>query len=148
MNDRSLGIITVGDKDLSNLLGLDIVAFQIAESGAMGYHGGVFFITTDKKAYYTCYLSPSAYTGFSQAMSWDNLTKVFPPLPDYKKVPLGIGLRCLAGWHYEYLGVGNHLIVREDMKERFLKAADKLLHEHPGSILYSQWMAAILSTLD
>ena len=38
--------IEVGEKDVPELLGLDIVTFQFAEGGAMGYHGGVFFVTT------------------------------------------------------------------------------------------------------
>ena len=83
MKRNELEPITVGNEDLADLMGLDIVAFQLAEGGAMGYHGGVFFVTSDKKVYSTCYLEPSAYTGFSKYMSMDNLEKVFPPLSDF-----------------------------------------------------------------
>ena len=84
-------IIEVGNDEVAGLLGLDVVAFQIAEGGAMGYHGGVFFVTSDKKVYSTCYLEPSAYTGFSKYMSMENLEKVFPPLSDFNHGLKGYG---------------------------------------------------------
>ena len=49
MKGNELEPITVGNEDLTDLMELDIVAFQLAEAGAMGYHGGVFFVTSDKK---------------------------------------------------------------------------------------------------
>ena len=139
--------IHVGNEDLTDLLGLDIVAFQLAEGGAMGYHGGVFFVTSDKKVYFTCYLEPSAYTGFSKYMSMENLEKVFPPLSDFNHGLMGFGAQKPEGWHYSYLGFGNHLLVRNDLHEDFSKAAKKLLDDHPKAILYGIWMDAILSAL-
>ena len=140
-------IIEVGNEDVAGLLGLDIVAFQIAEGGAMGYHGGVFFVTSDRKAYSTCYLEPSAYTGFSKSMSWDNLGRVFPPLATMEHGLWTSGIRMLPGWQYSYLGMGNHLLVRNDVKRDFNKAAKKLLSDHPDTILYTQWLPAIISVL-
>ena len=142
MNAWGKDIIEVSDKDVPELMGLDIVAFQIASPGAMGYHGGVFFVTSDRKIFYTCYLKPSAYTGYSCFMSWDNLTKVFPPVKD-----LDADMIKPSEWHHKHLGYGNHLLVKQSLEEEFRKHAKSLLKENPGSILYNKWLEAILSIL-
>ena len=140
-------VIVVGDKDVESLIGLDIVAYQEAEGGAMGYHGGIFFVTSDKRVFFTCLLEPSAYSGFSIKMSEDNLLRVFPPLAKVKWGMFGMGSRYPEGWHYEYLGMGNHLLVRDDLKEEFLKESDRLLRSKPDCILYNVWLDTLLSIL-
>lgn len=140
-------VIVVGDNDIDNLIGLDIVAFQMAEAGAMGYHGGVFFVTSDKEVYYTCILKPSAYTGYSIHMGEDNLLKVFPPLAEVEWGLFGHGSKYPEEWHYEYLGMGNHLLVRDDLKKRFVKASDRLRKSQPDSILYNLWLDTVVSIL-
>ena len=147
MKEEDIKPISVGNEDLADLLGLDIVAFQLAEGGAMGYHGGVFFVTSDKKVYSTCYLEPSAYTGFSKYMSMENLEKVFPPLSDFNHGLMGFGVQKPEGWHYSYLGFGNHLLLRDDLNKGFRDAAKKLMDNDPNAILYGIWMDAILSIL-
>ena len=147
MLDKENDVISVGNEDLADLLGLDIVAFQLAEGGAMGYHGGVFFVTSDKKVYFTCYLEPSAYTGFSKYISMENLEKVFPPLSDFNHGLMGFGVQKPEGWHYSYLGFGNHLLLRDDLNKGFRDAAKKLMDKDPNAILYGIWMDAILSVL-
>ena len=129
-------VIVVGDKDVESLIGLDIVAYQEAEGGAMGYPGGVFFVTSDKRIF---------FTSIWEQMSDDNLLKVFPPLAEVKWGLLGRGTRYPEGWHYEYLGMGNHLLVRDDLKEKFLKESDRLLRSKPDYILYNLWLDAVLS---
>ena len=129
-------MIVVGDKDVESLIGLDIVAYQEAEGGAMGYPGGVFFVTSDKRIF---------FTSIWEQMSDDNLLKVFPPLAEVKWGLLGRGTRYPEGWHYEYLGMGNHLLVRDDLKEKFLKESDRLLRSKPDYILYNLWLDAVLS---
>ena len=131
-------MIVVGDKDVESLIGLDIVAYQEAEGGAMGYPGGVFFVTSDKRIF---------FTSIWEQMSDDNLLKVLPPLAEVKWGLLGRGTRYPEGWHYEYLGMGNHLLVRDDLKEEFLKESDRLLRSKPDSILYNMWLEAVLSIL-
>lgn len=131
-------VIVVGDKDVESLIGLDIVAFQMAEGGAMGYPGGVFFVTSDKRVF---------FTSIWEQMSDDNLLKVFSPLAEVKWGLFGRGTRYPEGWHYEYLGMGNHLLVREDHKEPFIIASDKLLNNYPDTILYNLWLEAVLSIL-
>jgi hypothetical protein len=131
-------VIVVGDKDVESLIGIDIVAFQMAEGGAMGYPGGVFFVTPDKRIF---------FTSIWEQMSDDNLLKVFPPLAEVKWGLFGRGTRYPSGWHYEYLGMGNHLLVRDDFNEKFLKESDRLLRDNPDLILYNLWLDAVLSIL-
>ena len=131
-------MIVVGDKDVDSLIGLDIVAYQEAEGGAMGYPGGVFFVTSDKRIF---------FTSIWEQMSDDNLLKVFPPLAEAKWGLFGRGTRYPEGWHYEYLGMGNHLLVRDDLKEEFLKESDRLHRDNPDLILYNLWLDSVLSIL-
>lgn len=131
-------MIVVGDKDVESLIGLDIVAFQMAEGGAMGYPGGVFFVTSDKRVF---------FTSIWEQMSDDNLLKVFPPLAEVKWELFGRGTRYPEGWHYEYLGMGNYLLVRDDFNEKFLKESNKLHRDNPDLILYNLWLDAVLSIL-
>ena len=140
-------VTEVGEKDVPVLLGLDIVAFQFAEGGAMGYHGGVFFVTSDRKVYYTCYLMPSYYTGHAQCMSWDDLEKMFPPLKEFDHVIAHIGVVTPKGWEYTYLGMGNHLLIREDKWTDFQDASARLIEKYPDKILYNLWIEAILNGL-
>ena len=134
----------VGDADVPGLLGADIVAFQLAEPGAMGWPGGVFFVTSDRKVYRTCYLEPSDYSGMSKSMSTDNLKSVFPPLKEFRSGLMGRGVESPDGWHHTYLGMGNHLLVKKSIKGEFEKKAAELLEKNPGAILYNVWMDAVL----
>ena len=150
MKDLGYEIIEVGDKDVQSLAGCDIVAFQIAAAGAMGYPGGVFFITSDSKLYFTCYLKPSNYAGDHASMSWENLVIVFPPLKplkDYIQGLIGYGVKTLDGWEYKYLGAGNHLLIKQRLGEAFINETKRLLAEHPDTILYNLWMDATLNAL-
>lgn len=147
MNAWGYETIEVGKEDLEQLQGLEIVAFQIAEPGAMGYHGGVFFVTSDKKVYSTCYLEPSAYTGNHRGMSYQDLESVFPPLKEFDHGLFGHNPVIPEGWHYSYLGCGNHLLVKGSMWVSFEKKVAKLEKEHPETILYNLWLQTIHSIL-
>lgn len=137
---NKLTVIEVGKEDVPNLLGLDYVAFQIAAPGAMGHHGGVFFITSYKDIYRTCYLEPSPYTGCAKVMPMEDLEKIFPFLPINPD-------QWPEGWHYEYLGMGNDLLIREDLWDSFTKEAESLKQQYPDKTLYNLWVGAILDIL-
>ena len=77
----------------------------------------------------------------------DDLIGVFPPLAEVEWGLFGHGSKYPKGWHYEYLGMGNHLLVRDDLKERFEKTSDRLLKSRPDSILYNLWLKTVLSIL-
>ena len=77
----------------------------------------------------------------------ENLEKVFPPLTDFNHGLMGFGVQKPEGWHYSYLGFGNHLLVRDDLNKGSREAAKTLLDEDTNAILYGIWMDAILSVL-
>ena len=147
MEASGFNVIAVGDEDADRLTGLDIVAFQMAEPGAMGYHGGVFFVTSDKGIYFTCYLEPSAYSGHMKAMSWEKLEEVFPPLKGFDHGLMGYGARVPDGWRYGYLGMGNHLLIKDAIGDSFNLHAQELEDESPHEILYNRWMRAVVEAL-
>ncbi len=147
MTDEKQDIIKVGNKDVNNLLGLDIVAIQFAESGAQGYHGGVFFVTSDRKIYFTCYLKPSEYSGYKEQMSWENLEKVLPPLKKLHNHIANRNALVQREWGYKYLGAGNHLLVKDTILDEFEKESEVLLNDNPDLILYNLWIEAVLRVL-
>lgn len=138
----------VGMEDVPDLMGLDIAAIQIAEGGAMGIHGGVFFVTTSGDAFFTCYLSPSPYSGFHSCIGMDDLERILPALSGFHHGLMGHGTIIPEGWQHRYLGAGNHLLVRDDFSEAFNEEAEKLKQEYPDLILYNTWLPAIMRALE
>lgn len=137
----------VGKEDIPSLMGLDTVAIQIAEPGAMGIHGGVFFVTASMNAFFTCYLSPSPYSGFRKSIKMDELEKILPALSDFDHGLMGHGTKAPEGWQHKYLGVGNHLLIRDEFFEAFRKESEKLGQDYPDLILYNTWLPAIMRVL-
>ena len=140
-------ILEIGHEDVSELIGLDVVALQMAEAGAMGYHGGVFLVTKKSSIYFTCLLKSSSFTGFAKTMSRSDLEKIFPPLADFQHGLLGKDLQVPKGWRHEYLGMGNHLLVKDGYWKRFMKEADRIEKQNPQVILYNIWLQAILAAI-
>ena len=103
MRAWSHGVIEVGHDNVPTLLGIDIVAIQIAEAGAMGYHGWVFIVSADLSVYFTCYLKPSPYSGSSKSMSKEDLQNIFPPLECFQPGIMDTGSNAPLGWQYYYL---------------------------------------------
>ena len=140
-------IIEFGEKESEDLIGLDIVACQIAEAGAMGYHGGVFLVSSSGKVYFTCLMKPSDYTGNRKHTPRHILEQVFPPLMECESGLMGRGVSAPEGFMHEYLGMGNHLLVKNCISEEFRKLASVRLKEHPDAILYNLWMDIVCDVL-
>lgn len=138
----------VGKKDVRKLRGLDIVALQYAEGGAMGEPGGVYFVTSGKEVYHTNYLYSVSESDDRKKMSLKDLEKIFPPLRDFSYGLAGHGVTAPAAWHHEYLGFGNHLLLKESLRERFSARAAELLEQYPDRILYNLWLTTVLEILD
>ena len=129
-----------GKADIENYTGLDIIACQIAAAGACGYHGGVLLVTSDKRILFTCYLEPSAYSGYFKYTPEEDIPKVFPEFEILRKDH--------ERWKDTYLGLGNILYVRNDYFEAFSKAAEDLLAADHEMVLYSCWKDAILEAIE
>lgn len=140
-------VIEFGENEAEKLVGLDIVACQIAEGGAMGYHGGVFLVSSTGEVYYTCLLQPSAYTGFSKCISRKVLAKILPALDEFHPGLMGHGVTTPSGFVHKYLGMGNHLLIKDCICKVFDRLADKRMKEHPDTILYNLWLDVVLDIL-
>lgn len=147
MKAKGQKVIEFDETEAKSLFGLDIVACQIAEGGAMGIHGGVFLISSDGVVYFTCHLKPSAYTGFRKYTPFDILTRILPALEEFDPGLMGHGVKSPRGFSYRYLGFGNHLLIRDCIYKEFDELARKRLEDYPDRILYNLWLEVVLDIL-
>ena len=145
---RGHKIIEFGEKEAERLIGKDIVACQIAEGGAMGYHGGVFLVSSSGEIFFTCLLEPSDYSGNRKHTPRHVLCEYYPPLKEFECGLMGRGVTSPSGFKHEYLGMGNHLLVKDCIYQEFQELASVSLKEHPESILYNLWMDIVCDILD
>lgn len=136
-----------GEEESGILIDQDIVACQIAEGGAMGYHGGVFLISSSGKVYFTCLLEPTGWSGYRKYTPRLVLEKVFPPLKEFECGLMGHGVSSPGGFIHDYLGMGNHLLIKESIYNDFQKLAAIRTEEKPDSILYNLWMDVVCDIL-
>lgn len=110
--------------------------FQIAEGGAMGEPGGIVFVTEDGSVYHANYCYGD--------LKWETLQHAFPTIDDCHFGLFGIGSEVPEGWMYVNLGMGNHLIVRQDRYDDFAPriAGYKSLGE-----VYQNWLKQALTVL-
>lgn len=142
-----INIKPVGHDDVQDMIGIEAAAVQIAEPGAMGYYGGIFFVTTDSRVYFTYLRGHLSEDGSHREMTADDIVSVIPMVADFRSGLLGYGVQHPAGWYHDYLGMGNHLLVKEEYKRLFLKEVTILEELHPEKIRYNLWMEAILKAL-
>ena len=103
--------------------------FALAESGAMGEPGSVYFYNKNGNLYY-----------FNYARSGINMNKVrelFPALAICKLRVFGNDNNAPKGWNYMSLGMGNHLIINEIVYDEFIESLED---EYRPSKVYGMWM--------
>ena len=130
--------------DVQTIKEKSIIACQVAEAGACGYHGGVFMVTSDKEVNFTCFLEPSDYSGHKKYTPLSVLKDLFPPISIFDRGAIGPETQSPEGYKHIYLGLGNHLFVNDNVFESFSKLAKKRLEEHPDTILYNLWLDVIM----
>ncbi len=108
--------------------------FQIAEGGAMGDPGGIVFLTDDGRVYQANY----CFGG----LRWETIQHAFPVIDQCHFGMFGIGSQVPDNWVYVNLGMGNHLIVRQDRYAKFASLIAK--YKSPGEI-YRNWLKHALS---
>ena len=140
-------IIEFGEKEAVCLNGLDIIACQIAEGGAMGYHGGVFLVSSTGDVYFTCLLVPNNYSGNRKHTPRNILEQFFPSLQEFQSGLMGHGVTAPKGYKYAYLGMGNHLLVKDIICEEFNELVMARKEEQPGVILYNLWLDIVCDIL-
>ena len=114
--------------ELTKELSDKILFFQFAETGAMGRNGTVEFITDDGKVYEFSYMLGE--------ITLRDVIKFFPPLGGCRFGWYGQGNIIPEAWNHIYLGMGNHLLVAEQVYDKYLKKINK----HPRtSTKYQLW---------
>lgn len=140
-------VIEFEESDIQTIKEKPLIACQIAEVGACGYHGGVFLVTSDKEVYFTCFWEPSDYSGHKKYTPLSMLKESFPPLSLFDRGILGHGTKSPDGYRHIYLGMGNHLFVKENVFGTFNKLAETRLEENSDTILYNLWLDIIMDIL-
>ncbi|MBE5933949.1 MAG: hypothetical protein E7263_11080 [Lachnospiraceae bacterium] len=102
---------------------------SIAEGGAMGEPGGVYFYDRNGNLYHFNYVYGDVDLG--------KVEKMFPVLESCDFGLFGINSSVPEGWHYINLGAGNHLIVKQEVYSMFAEQIKKC--KRPVEI-YQQWM--------
>ena len=102
--------------------------FSLAEGGAMGCPGEVLMVTSDGEVYQANYCYGD--------ISYGDLVAAFPTLGMCEFPLFGVGTVMPEGWNYVALGMGNHLIVHDDVYPAFKKKVKGLI---PPQI-YQKWV--------
>lgn len=104
----------------------------IAESGAMGEPGKILIITSGGSIFHGNY-----YMG---DIDFDRLYRSVPVIKAWNDDNI-----LPDNWAHQYLGAGNHLLIRKDAYADFRKAVgEKALPEH----IYAKWMEAAWSIIE
>ena len=118
-------------EDYTSFLPLDIAAVHFSEPGAMGYHGVLRIITSDKRMFMVQYL----YDEWPR----EDIIKVCPVIQEFTHA---LSSNCKTGlWKSFYMGFGNHLYAKAELAERF--NFDGMA---PPEI-YGAWIGAVLDNL-
>ena len=102
--------------------------FSVAEGGAMGSPGEVMMVTSEREVYSANYCYGD--------ISYGDLVAVFPTLGMCEFPLFGVGTVMPEGWNYVALGMGNHLVVYDDVYVEFKK---KIKGLRPCEI-YQKWL--------
>lgn len=129
--------IELCNKDLEKSIFNDIMFFSLAEGGAMGEPGGVFFFDKKGQTYHFNYVFGDADMG--------KVEKLFPVLNECEFGMFGLDSKVPNGWNYVNLGMGNHLIVNGEVYSKFVELLDG---EDEPSAVYGKWIAIADSILN
>lgn len=106
-------VIELSNEDLNKKIFEDVMFFSVAEGGAMGEPGGVIFYNKAGKVYHLNYVFGDA--------DIRKVERLFPVLSKCQFGMFGIDSSVPEGWNYIYLGMGNHLIVHDEVYPRFME---------------------------
>lgn len=128
--------IELCNRDLKKSIFTDIMFFSLAEGGAMGEPGGVFFFDKNGQTYHFNYVFGDADMG--------KVERLFPVLGDCEFGIFGLDSKVPEGWNYVNLGMGNHLIVNDAVYPKFAE----ILGEEEPSVVYGKWVEIADSILN
>lgn len=123
--------IRLCNNDLKKEIFKDVMFFSIAEGGAMGEPGAVLFYSKSGELYYFNYVYGD--------VDIIKVERLFTVLEKCKFEVFGLDSVTPAGWKYVNLGMGNHLIVNDEVYDKFREKID--VNGHPGFV-YRNWRNA------
>jgi hypothetical protein len=110
--------------------------FAISAAGAMGTPGEINILTAEGRHYCMNY----AYGD----IDLNKFAEVFPLFKQCRFGMLGSAKGVPDGWHYIYLGMGNHLTVEESVFNEFAAIVKDL--DNPAYV-FQRWYRAAVETL-
>ena len=124
-------VINITDENYTQYIPLDPIAFSMAEGGAMGSPGEVVIVDKNCKI----------YRFWLQGVEYETAKRIIPPLFETQFGMCGRSIPA-SGWHYFYLGAGNHLLISDSIYTDFYPEA--LGFAHCPSMLYQRWIDLVL----
>lgn len=121
--------IDLCNADLTKATFKDVMFFALAESGAMGEPGAVLFYVKSGELYYFNYVFGD--------VDMKKVAKLFPTLAECRFGLFGIGSVVPEGWNYVDLGMGNHLIVNDEVYAFFV---EQIGVDVEPSVVYMNWL--------
>lgn len=121
-------LIELNNADLNMASFKDVMFLSFAEGGAMGDAGAIVFYVKSGEGYYLNYVYGDV-----------DITKVmalFPVLERCKFGICGIGSEVPEGWKYVDLGVGNHLLVKNEVYDSF---RSHIGENYYPPVVYREW---------
>lgn len=108
----------------------NIMFCSLAEGGAMGEPGGVIWANEKNEWFRANYVFGD--------ISLDDILEASPVLKSCRFGMFGEDSETPEGWSYIYLGFGNHLIVNDSIKERFVSEIRRRNLNSAGEV-YANW---------
>lgn len=130
-------ITEIHNSDLQKRVFTNTQFIFFAERGAMGEPGNVLLITAGGSIFHCNY-----YLG---DVSLNKLCRCVPVLKECNFNTLGDGESISNEWKHEYLGAGNHLIIRNDVYGRFKEKICDV--EYPDD-MYLIWFDAVWNIIE
>lgn len=122
-------ISEICNSDLKKETFKDAQFIMIAEGGAMGEPGAVCIVTAGGNIFHCNYVYGD--------VNLSKLTDAIPVLKEWDAGMFGEYSSVPDGWHCEYLGAGNHLIIRNDVYNDFKRSIGE---DKSPSDIYAMWM--------
>ena len=122
-------IIELCNADLNKATFKNVLFFSVAEEGAMGEPGGVLFYVKSGELYHFNYVFGD--------VDLEKVKEFFPTIGKCKFGMFGLGSSVPQEWNYVNLGMGNHLIVRDEVFNWFL---EDIGIDTPPSTIYRNWL--------
>ena len=123
-------ISEICNSDLKKETFKDAQFIMIAEGGAMGEPGAVCIVTAGGNIFHCNYVYGD--------VKLSELTDTIPVLKAWDAGMFGEYSSVPDGWHCEYLGAGNHLLIRNDVYPNFKEVLKSNGAEYPEDV-YQIW---------